>query len=199
METPNPVKIPSFKVERIGINLLKEYPNNAKKHLKEQIDKIIKSIESFGFRQPILINNLNEKLIIAGHGRLYAAKELNMTEVPCIFAEDLTPEQIKLYRLMDNKSAESEWDFSLLGREFKGLEELKLDLDLTGFGFDEIAGIMKIVPIPPDNLVGEEKDKKPFITISFSSLDSLQEALPKIKEIISNYKGTYISCSANEL
>ena len=138
------IKIPQFKVEMIGINLLKIYDKNTKKHPKEQIEIIAKSIKEFGFRNPILINNLQEKLIIAGHGRAKAAESLGMKEVPCISAEDLTPEQIKLFRIMDNKSTESEWNLDLLSTEFKEMSDLKLDLSFTGFNEKEINEILHI-------------------------------------------------------
>lgn len=143
MEVPKTIRIPKFNVEYISVKLLKPYDKNTKLHSKEQIDKIAKSIETFGFRFPVLINNLNEKLIIAGHGRKLAAEQLGMSEIPVVTAEDLTPEQIRLLRIADNKVTESEWDFNLLKLEFEDFEKLGLDLDLTGFGFDEIAGIMQ--------------------------------------------------------
>ena len=128
---------------QIALKLIKPYKDNAKKHPKEQIEILKTSISEFGFRNPILLNNLNSKEIVAGHGRYLAAKELNIDTLPCLSAEDLTENQIKAFRIMDNKSAESEWDFGLLQQEMKELEGNDFDLDLTGFGFDEIAGIMK--------------------------------------------------------
>jgi DNA modification methylase len=129
-----------MKIIQIELNKLKNYANNTKKHPKEQIHKISKSISEFGFNVPILINSNFE--IIAGHGRLEAAKELNLTKVPCIQIEHLSENQIKAYRIADNKTAESDWDFDLLKDEFKDLDISGYDLDLTGFGFDEIAEIM---------------------------------------------------------
>ena len=133
MELPNNIKIPNFEVNQIAVKLIKKYGKNAKKHPAEQIEKIKKSILEFGFRNPILLNNLNAKEIVAGHGRLMAAKELNMSEVPCISAEDLSDGQVKAFRIMDNKSQESEWDYELLKLDFAELGELGYDLELTGF------------------------------------------------------------------
>ena len=135
---------PNLYIESIGLKLIKPYKKNPKEHPKEQIETIKRSIEEFGFRNPILLNNLHEKEIVCGHGRYLAAKELKMSEVPCLSAEDLTPEQVKAFRIMDNKSTESEWNFGLLKEEIDILDKNNFDLDLTGFNFDEINGIMEI-------------------------------------------------------
>lgn len=138
MELPKTIKVPNFEVEHIAVKLIKGYGHNAKKHPEEQIEVIKKSILEFGFRNPIILNNLNEKEIVAGHGRLMAAKELGMSTVPCISAEDLSPGQIKAFRIMDNKSQESDWDYELLKLDFADLNELGYDLELTGFSPEEL-------------------------------------------------------------
>jgi ParB-like chromosome segregation protein Spo0J len=108
---------------------LKAYVRNPRKNDKA-VDAVAASIKEFGFRVPIVIDANNE--IIAGHTRLKAAKKLGLTEVPCIRADDLTPAQVKAYRLADNKTAElAEWDLGALDIELAGL-----DLDMTAFGFD---------------------------------------------------------------
>lgn len=124
----------------VSVSDLKEYKRNNKKHPKDQIDKIKRSIESFGFRNPLLIDSKSE--IIAGHGRLKAAMELDMKELPCIVIDDLTEDEVKALRIMDNKSTESEFDFEMLKEEFSSLDTSGFDLDLTGFNFDEISDIM---------------------------------------------------------
>lgn len=101
---------------------IKAYEKNAKKHPKEQVEYIANSITEFGFKIPIIIDSNN--VIVAGHGRLLAAKKLGLKEVPCIIADDLTPEQIKAFRLADNKVAESDWDNDLLGEELLDLKDL---------------------------------------------------------------------------
>ena len=123
-------------------NELKEYSNNPKKHPKKQIDKIKKSINEFGFRVPILIDK--NDTIISGHGRIIAAKELEIKEVPTILVENLSPEQIKAFRIADNKVSLSEWDMDYLKDEFKDLKEIKFDLDLTGFDVHEVDNILNI-------------------------------------------------------
>lgn len=97
----------------------------------EAVKYVAESIKQFGFKVPIIIGQDN--VIIAGHTRLKAAKELGYKTVPCIVADDLTPEQIKAFRLADNKVAEkAEWDFDLLGDELDDI----LNIDMEAFGFD---------------------------------------------------------------
>lgn len=114
----------------LNINSLKEYKNNPRKNDKA-VKECIKSIKNFGFKVPILIDE--DYTIIAGHTRFKACKELNIKEVPCIVAEDLTEEQIKAFRLVDNKVSEfAEWDNALLAFE---LEQIK-DFSLVDFNFN---------------------------------------------------------------
>lgn len=116
----------------MDIELLRPYQNNAKKHDKRQIKLIAESIKRFGFDSPIIVDKNKE--IIAGHGRLEAAKLLGLKEVPVVLKENLTEEEVKAYRLTDNKIAESEWDMGLAIEDLKGLSaEL---FDLTGFDPD---------------------------------------------------------------
>lgn len=118
----------------ISLESLKEYENNPR-HNELAIEKVAESIKEFGFTNPILIDENN--VIIAGHTRFEASKLLGLNEVPCIVLSDLTQEQIKAYRLVDNKTGEfSEWDFEKLSEELKSLEEL--DFSLENFGFNEV-------------------------------------------------------------
>ena len=103
------------------------YDKNSKKHDKKQIDNVAESIRQYGFVQPIVIDH--DGVIVIGHCRALAAKKLKMQTVPCVCVDDLTPEQVKALRLVDNKSNESEWDLNFLA------EELEL-LDLSEFDFD---------------------------------------------------------------
>lgn len=118
-------------IQQISINDLKPYPQNAKKHPSEQVEHIANSIREFGFQQPIVVDKDN--VVVIGHGRLLAAKKLNMDSVPCVRADDLTDEQIKALRLADNKTNESEWDFDLLDME---LSDIEIDMEQFGFDFD---------------------------------------------------------------
>lgn len=113
------------------IKELKPYKKNAKKHNKEQVEQIANSIKEFGFTQPVIIDKNNE--VVAGHGRILGAKKAGLKQVPTVCLEELTEEQIKAYRLVDNKLNESEWDYSLLDEELENLTE---DIDMDLFGFD---------------------------------------------------------------
>jgi hypothetical protein len=114
------------------IKELKPYKKNAKKHNKEQVEQIANSIKEFGFTQPVIIDKNN--CVVAGHGRILGARKAGLKQVPTVCLEELTEEQIKAYRLVDNKLNESEWDYSLLDEE---LELLTEDIDMKLFGFDE--------------------------------------------------------------
>lgn len=108
---------------------LKPYKRNPRKN-DGAVDAVAASIKEFGFKVPIVIDANGE--IVAGHTRLKAAKKLGLAEVPCIIADDLTPDQIKAFRLADNKTAElADWDFELLQLELSAIQ-----LDMTDFGFD---------------------------------------------------------------
>lgn len=113
------------------IKELKPYKKNAKKHPKEQVEQIANSIKEFGFTQPVLIDKNN--CVVAGHGRILGAKKAGLKEVPTLCLDDLTEEQIKAYRLADNKLNESDWDFNLLDEELGMLAD---DVDMSMFGFD---------------------------------------------------------------
>ena len=111
----------------ISVDLLVPYEKNTKKHDKTQINNVAESIKQYGFVQPIVIDKDN--VVVIGHCRLLAAKQLKMKEVPCVCVEDLTEEQVKALRIVDNKSNESEWDFDFLADELA-------ELDLSDFDFD---------------------------------------------------------------
>lgn len=119
----------NLQIEYVGIDSIQPYENNARSHGKEDVKAIVKSIEEFGFNDPIGVWN---NQIVEGHGRLLAAKELGMKEVPIIRLDELTDEQRKAYALAHNKTAElSGWDFDVLASE---LQEIT-DIDMTEFGF----------------------------------------------------------------
>lgn len=121
----------------IAINELVPYVNNARTHSKEQITKLRSSLREFGFINPILIDK--DKNIIAGHGRVLAAKEEGISEVPCVLVEHLTEVQKKAYIIADNKLAlDAGWDDELLGLEIQGLKDLDFDVNFTGFDAAEI-------------------------------------------------------------
>ena len=121
--------------ENVPIEKLIPYENNARTHTEKQIEKVAKSIDAFGFLNPILIDS--NYGIIAGHCRTMGAKKLGLTEVPCIFVEDLSEEQKKAYILADNKLAlDAGWDFEKVESELLELDDLDFDVSLTGFDLD---------------------------------------------------------------
>ena len=127
------------------ITELKEYENNPRNN-EAAVDAVAKSIEEFGFKVPIVITS--DHVIIAGHTRLKASKKLGLTEVPCIIADDLTEEQIKAFRLADNKTAElATWDFSKLEDELASIE-----MDMSLFGFEDLEEEV------PDNATDDDFD-----------------------------------------
>lgn len=120
-------------IQKIEINKIKPYPNNPRINDKA-IEAVANSIKQFGFKQPIVVDQ--NMTIIAGHTRLKAAKSLNLTHVPILIANDLTPEQIKAYRIADNKTNElASWDNELLSLEIKELEPF--NFNILDFGFSE--------------------------------------------------------------
>lgn len=117
---------------------LKPYKNNPRKHPEKSVEFVANSIKEFGFKVPILIDKNNE--IIAGHTRLLASQKLGLEKVPCIVVDDLTPEQVKAFRIADNKVSEfSEWDDDLLMAELDGLDDIFTGFDevISGSGIDQ--------------------------------------------------------------
>ena len=125
-----------MKITEKKIEELKAYENNPR-HNEKAVDAVAASIREFGFKVPIVIDK--DGVIAAGHTRLAAAKKLGLKTVPCIVADDLTDEQIRAFRLADNKTAElAEWDEALLAAEL----ELLQDIDMEQFGFEELEQLL---------------------------------------------------------
>ena len=119
-----------LKIEYVDINSIKSYKKNPRKNEKA-IPYVMESIKQFGFKNPVILDKNN--VIVAGHTRIESAKRLGITEIPCIYADDLTDEQIKAFRLADNKVGEiAEWDIDLLDTELDDI----LNIDMSDFGFD---------------------------------------------------------------
>jgi DNA modification methylase len=141
----NESKFPSIKTAQVAD--LIPYARNSRTHSDEQITQIAASIKEFGFLNPVIVDGENG--IIAGHGRVMAAKKLGMTELPAVEASHLTDAQRRAYIIADNKLAlNAGWDDEMLRVEFAELTEDGFDLDLTGFSLDEI-GALQIEEIPP--------------------------------------------------
>jgi DNA modification methylase len=140
------------------------YARNSRKIPQRAIDKVAASIQEFGFRQCIVVDK--DGVIVCGHTRWLAAKKLGLREVPVHVAENLTPAQVKAYRLMDNRShQETDWDLDLLGPELEDLKGLDFDLALTGFDPREIEALLLApndaeddAPPLPDNPVSKPGD-----------------------------------------
>ena len=129
------------------------YVNNSRTHSDEQINQVAASIKEFGFTNPVLIDE--QDMLIAGHGRIMAAKKLGLDEVPCLVLSGLTEAQKKAYVIADNKLAlNAGWDDELLRVELEGLDELGFDLDLLGFSDDELS--MLLEPDQVDGLTDED-------------------------------------------
>ena len=123
-------------VQEVSLEKLRPYERNAKKHGPGQIEKLKASIIEFGFLTPCLIDS--DYNLIAGHGRVMAAKELGIKTVPCVFIEGLTDEQRRAYILADNRLGElGEWDMELVWDELAELDNLGFDVELTGFDVPE--------------------------------------------------------------
>jgi len=156
-----------MKIELRKIVEIKPYEKNPRFN-DDAVDAVAASIREFGFRQPIVVDA--NDVIICGHTRFKAAHKLGLEKVPIHVAKDLTPEQIKAYRIADNKTAElADWNYDLLPIELGELQAANYDLGLLGFDQDELAKIMggdvaegltdpDDVPLPPDEAVTQPGD-----------------------------------------
>lgn len=146
------------------IKELKPYKKNAKKHNKEQVEQIANSIKEFGFTQPVIIDK--HDCVVAGHGRILGAKKAGLKQVPTVCLDELTEEQIKAYRLVDNKLNESEWDNELLKQS---LDEI-IEMDMEAFGFELEAMedvMMEVEPeVPFTEVLNEENN---YIVLKFNN------------------------------
>ena len=161
------------------IKELKPYKKNAKKHNKEQVEQIASSIKEFGFTQPVIIDKHN--CVVAGHGRILGAKKAGLKQVPTVCLDELTEEQIKAYRLVDNKLNESELDDDLLNTELSELWDTG-EVDMTLFDFDM------------DNLFEEPKEKevkfktkeKHDVVLHFKNTQDMNRAFKTLKDKYTN-------------
>lgn len=164
---------------------LKEYENNPRIN-DNAVDAVAESIKQFGFKVPIIIDKNN--IIVAGHTRLKAAQKLGLENVPCIVADDLTPEQVRAFRIADNKVGEiAEWDFNALAKEIAELETI----DFSQYGFD-------VNEITPDSF-GEifelsNGDKGEIQQITFTlhneQAELIKYALEMVGECAENFGNT---------
>ena len=152
-------------MQLVDISKLIPYQNNARTHSKEQINKLRSSLREFGFGNPFIIDR--EYKVIAGHGRIAAAREEGIAQVPCVFVDHLTEAQKKAYILADNRMAlDAGWDEDLLRVELEALEEMGYDLGLTGFNDKELAALFPAEEAKEDDFDVEAELQKPTFTKS---------------------------------
>lgn len=150
--------------EKVNIDKLVPYVRNARTHSKEQILQLRAFLREFGFVNPVIVDkDLN---IIAGHGRILAAKEEGITEVPCVFAEHLTEAQKRAYIIADNRLAmNAGWDMEMLSVEISELQGVDFDLSVLGFDEAELSKLMgDIEDVKDDDFDVDEELKKPAVT-----------------------------------
>jgi DNA modification methylase len=150
-----------MKIEMWPIGRIKEYEGNPRQISDAAVAAVARSIREFGFKVPVLVDKSGT--LIAGHTRVRAARKEGLAEIPVIVADDLTPEQIRAFRIADNKLHElAEWDFDLLAVELTELQATEFDLGVIGFSTDELAKLLgeepkeglcaaDAVPEPPDS------------------------------------------------
>ena len=186
---------PADKVERRSIASLIPYARNARTHSPDQVDQIAASIREWGWTVPVLVDE--EGGLIAGHGRVMAAKKLGLKDIPVMVAGGWSEAQKRAYVLADNKLAlNAGWDNELLRIELEGLKELDFNLDLTGFGLDELATILADktdgltnpdeVPEPPADPISALGDvwilgKHRLVCGDCTTVESVDKALNGVK------------------
>jgi len=183
-----------MQVEMREIHELIPFEKNPRKNQK--VGKIAQSIKEYGFTQPIVVDE--EDVVIIGHTRLMASKELGLKKVP-VLKRKLTDEQTKALRIADNRlNEDSEWDYFLLGDELKELLNLKFDLELTGFEKTELENLLDFDTENDDlqfnDLVVEQDKYTKSIVFSYEDLDKYQEIMAKLNQYIDDNS----SVSTNE-
>lgn len=162
-----------------GLDEIRPYENNPRLN-DGAVGAVARSIREFGFQQPIVVDR--EGVIIAGHTRYKAAKKLGLTEVPVVVAGNLTDEQVRAYRLADNKTGElAEWDFSALEEEQAGIGEL----DMSLFGFDNIEELQDIEPI--DQVGSTKAAMEHKMMIDKQTIGMTEEEYAEITEKLERY------------
>jgi hypothetical protein len=173
-------EVKPLKIRELDINKLIEYENNPREN-EEAVEPVAESIKQFGFKVPIVIDKNN--VIITGHTRLRAAKRLGLTKVPTIQADDLTEDQVKAFRLADNKTAElADWDITKLANELSVI----VDFDMTAFGFME----NEFSEVYADDF-GEEFDlpdgeQNPIRTMTFSLHNNQKELIEYAMSLVTD-------------
>lgn len=157
-------------------NDLTPYANNARTHSDEQVNQLASSISEFGFTNPILIDDCNS--IVAGHGRLLAAKKLGIDKVPTVQLTGLTKAQIKAYVIADNQLAlNAGWDLNILKLELEHLQEIEFDVDLLGFDSGFIDSLFEFVDFSDKNKELDMDDFDDWMELKFKFSSDQYEAV----------------------
>lgn len=188
-----------MKVQQLPTEKLIPYARNTRTHSDEQVAQIAASIREFGFTNPVLIDGQDG--IIAGHGRVMAARKLGLAEVPCIRLAHLSEAQRRAYVIADNKLAlNAGWDEELLAVELADLREIDFDLSLTGFSETEL-GSFDVDEAEMPSLA--DGDKQPFQQKTFTLHDEQAEevdaAIAKAKEMGHGESGVNENSNGNAL
>ena len=133
-----------FNIELRSIEAIRPYENNPRIN-DDAVDAVAASLKEFGFRQPIVVDA--DGVIVCGHTRYKAAQQLGLAKVPVHVAKDLTPEQVKAYRIADNKTSDlSDWDYDILPIELSELQDAGFDLGLLAFDETELTKLLNTEP-----------------------------------------------------
>ena len=169
-----------MQIKNVPITSVKPYEKNPRFN-DDAVDAVARSIKEFGWQQPIVVDR--DMVIIVGHTRLKAAERLGLTEVPVIVADNLTPEQVKAYRIADNKTGEiAEWNYELLPFEIKDLQDANFDLSLLGFDSEEL-----------DKILNGDADKQ------VETGETEPDAVPEAPEIPESRRGEVYQLGAHRL
>ncbi|NUF26347.1 ParB N-terminal domain-containing protein [Bombilactobacillus mellis] len=166
----------------MAISDIKPYPNNPRKN-DDAVTATANSIKEFGWQQPIIVDKDN--IIIAGHTRYKAAKQLNMDTVPVVVAKNLSKEQVKAYRLADNKTGEiAVWDYEFLDDELANI----IDFDMEDFGFEQIKNDVNIDDIFFDDEEQQKKDNTLYLKWENKKVVVSQDTLLFLNNKLNEYK-----------
>lgn len=173
-----------MKVINVPINSIKPYENNPRNN-DQGVDAVAKSIKEFNWQQPIVVDKDN--IIIVGHTRYKAAKKLGMEQVPVVVADKLTDEQVKAYRLADNKTSDlTDWNMDLLDNELGNIS----DIDMSDFGFED----EDISPDLPDDFFTENDsqptENKQYLTWGNEKVEVTDEDIELLNGKFKEFKGS---------
>ena len=186
-----------MQIEQLALDALIPYARNSRTHSDEQVAQVAASIREFGFTNPVLIDG--EGGIIAGHGRVLAARKLGLADVPCIRLAHLSDAQKRAYIIADNKLAiNAGWDEDMLSLELLDLRDADYALPITGFYADELEQIFSAFDVSPLGSMPEmpSGDRQPFQQVTFTLHDSQAEQVQSALKVAGKL-GPYID-SPNE-